>query len=385
MNNLKPNPIIYYAIKLYAYFFNKLKINNHFIRNELKGVKEPAIILCNHVSSYDQMIVPLVTKRRINFVVADSIYYSKLHKTLKALGTINKKQFFTTIKEYREIKSVLNNGGIVGIFPAGLCTSDGVSTTIPKATGKFIKSLGVSVYICKTYGMYLSNKKWTKKIQKGYVETEVYKLYDKNELNKFDEKEVYEKINDALSYDEYSWQKTRMIKFKDGNVCYNYENILYSCPKCKSHFSIINNNNQLECNACKAVFKFNDYSFIESNDLLLVNNPAIWHRKLIDDLKNKDINYQFEAFIKKQNNVLCDMIDVGSGIVSINKDYVKIEIDSKIIFEERADHFFSLPMIPGEYFDLQSENDIYRCYPKNPKDVSYITDIVISLYENYNN
>jgi len=178
----KPNFIVYYLLRFISILYNKFKLNNKFIRNELKHVEGPIVVLCTHCSSHDQMLALEACKRRMNFVVADSTYYSKYYKLMKLGNVIHKKQFFSTLREFTEMKSILNSNGIIAIYPQGLCTSDGHSTTLPKATGKFIKFLNVDTYIIKSYGMYLSNPKWSKILRKGKVETEVYKLFSKEDL-----------------------------------------------------------------------------------------------------------------------------------------------------------------------------------------------------------
>ncbi len=51
-------------------------------------------------------------------------------------------------------------------------------------------------------------------------------------------------------------------------------------------------------------------------------------------------------------------------------------------FRGETGRFFSLPMIPGEYFDSQDGKTICRCYPEAPQTVAYFTDLIIALCEN---
>jgi len=382
----KPNFFVYYIARLIAIYKSKFKLNNKYIRNELLKAKGPAIVLCDHVSCHDQVIAIAACRRRMNFVIADALYYSKFHKLIKSINVIRKQQMYTKIDEIKLMKEVVDNKGILAMFPAGVCSSDGINTTIPKATGKFIKLLGVDVYILNSHGMYLSSHKWNKGICKGKTETDVFKLLDKNQLKDLSSKEIYEKVNEAMYCNEYSWQEKNMIKFKNGNICKGLENVLYSCPKCLTHFSIKNINNTLECNSCHSVFKLNDYSLFESEDMPSITNSYLWHRILIEDIKKKvsDDNflYQSKCLIKKLNKEKCLFENIGNGVVSIDKNYIVISINNEEIYKVPTIRFFVLPMIPGEYFDLHDGVNIYRCIPEIKQDVSYITDIVICNYEN---
>lgn len=386
--NILPNPFLYYTVGIFWHLKNRFIINNHYVRNEIRHKKGPYLVLANHTSSNDQIVTGCACNHRMNYVVSEPLYYSNINKLLKIVRAIPKKQFFSSLTEFRKIKEVLNQKGIICIFPHGLCSADGATTTLPYATGKFVKYLGVDVYIIKTNGMYLSNPKWSKIFRRGRVETDCYKLFSKEELVTLKEEEIYNKIEKELDFNDYEWQKEHHIHFKNMDNCKGLENVLYSCPHCKTKFSIVHKDNKLICTNCFNETYLNEEGFIV--DKLDENNNTVvkWHRFLIDEIKNQihvnpTFSYFAETKILKLNKELCKFEEVTFGKLTINEEEILLEdSNNDIIYQVKTSHFFSLPNIPGEYLDLQNNDIIYRCYLKNPKDVSYITDIVIALYEN---
>lgn len=382
-----PNPVVYTATKILYRFRNRFKINNHFIRNELKNAKGPAIVLCNHVSSFDHVADSCATLRHMNFVVAESTYYSKFHFLLKAIRVITKQQFFSVPSEFRQMREVIRAGGIILMFPAGLCTSDGVTTTLPAATGSFLKFLGTDVYVMMSHGMYLSNPKWSKVFRKGRVETDCYKLFSREKLAELSQDEIYQIVDRALQYDEYAWQKEHRIRYRNMNDSRGLENVLYSCPHCKTHFSIRNIDNALVCMNCHRAYQMDEYGFFRKEAETDMDHPAAWHRKLLDDLRQDTQDAAFQARaavqIRELNKKTCAFEPIGNGEAVVTREKIQLFTEGQDpIYEEETNRFFSLPMIPGEYFDLQNGKTIYRCYPKEPKEVAYITDVIIALYEN---
>lgn len=382
-----PNPIVYFFVRIFYRFQNRFKINNNFIQNELKNVKGPAIVLCNHTSSFDHVLGSCATTRRMNFVVAESTYYSNLYYPLKAVRSISKQQFFSKPFEFLRMREVIRAGGIVMLYPAGLCTSDGVATTLPEATGAFLRFLSADIYVMISHGMYLSNPKWSKVFRKGKVETECRKLLSKDEIAVLSEDEIYRILDQALQYDEYAWQKEHHIRYRNANDSHGLENVLYSCPHCKMHFSIQNIDNTLVCTNCHRTYQLDEFGFFRSETAECIDNPAIWHRQLLDDLRRQtqDTAFQVRAAVQIQqlNKRTHTFESLGSGEVLITREKIQAVIDEgALIYEEKTSRFFSLPMIPGEYFDLQDGNTIYRCYPREPREVAYFTDVIIALYEN---
>ena len=172
----KPNAFTYAVAKLVSVFFNDIRLRNRYVKNELKGIKGPAVVLGNHTSSYDQFIACRACRRRMTFVISDAMYYTlPVGWFFSSLHMIHKQQFFTSLSDIRNMKDVVNNNGILCLYPAGVVPSCGKATKLLSATGKLLKMLGTDTYIMREHGMYLSNPKWQKGIRRGKPETEIFR------------------------------------------------------------------------------------------------------------------------------------------------------------------------------------------------------------------
>ena len=80
------------------------------------------------------------------------------------------------------MKSVIEHGEILVLYPADLMCEDGVSTPIPKATYKFLKMLKADIYIANTSGTYFAMPKWSRGFRPGKTYLDVYKLFSRNDL-----------------------------------------------------------------------------------------------------------------------------------------------------------------------------------------------------------
>lgn len=90
-----------------------------------------ALLIANHVSHLDFILVTLATKRKVYFVMYDKIYYNKaIHWMLRRLNMIpispsrigekNNLEKFN-----KKCQDIINNGGIVVIYPEGTVSRNG--------------------------------------------------------------------------------------------------------------------------------------------------------------------------------------------------------------------------------------------------------------------
>ncbi len=89
-----------------------------------------AVMVCNHVSFIDALVVGSCSRRPPRFVMYHKIYYSKLlnpvFKTGKTIPIAPAKEDAELLEAaYEEIHQALNNGELVCIFPEGMLTRDG--------------------------------------------------------------------------------------------------------------------------------------------------------------------------------------------------------------------------------------------------------------------
>ena len=214
MNYQKPNLLCYRLTQAVSRVVASLIFKRKVLRNEIKGVKGPFVVIANHQAAYDFVNLIGMCSRPMSFVISNSFYQSlPIKGFLNKLGVIPKQQFQTNTTDLKKIRTVIQAGEPVVIYPAGLMCEDGLSTPIPAATCKLLKWLGVDVYMAKVSGTYFAMPKWTSGFRPGKTTLDVYKLFDKEELKDLEPEAVRNRMEEALLFDAYREQEHLRVKY----------------------------------------------------------------------------------------------------------------------------------------------------------------------------
>ena len=373
----KPNLIIYGIFRIISLIISKFVFNLQIIRNQIKNKKGAFVVIANHESSIDFINLCACNRNRMHFVISNSFYQSlPINPALKAAGVIPKQQFQTSMIDLKKMKYVLDNNMPLVIYPAGLMSEDGISTPIPKGTGKLLKWLNVDVYVAKTTGSYFTNPKWGKcGFRKGRITLDIYKLYDSKELINFEDKEIQDTINSLLDYNSYKYQEKELIKYKKGDNVEGLENVLYKCPKCNKEFFMKTNKNKLYCTNCNNLAIADKCGLLHqgNEESVIYKNVSDWSTFIKNDLY-KEI--EEDSYYKMVGHGKIAMINskkhkfevVGEADITLQRSVFKLkgtlnneEFNKEISIKE----IFLFPFSPGRHFEIQDGKTIYRIYLDN--------------------
>lgn len=392
----RPNMALYRIAQGVSFVVAKLVFGRRFIRNELKNAEGPLVVIANHEAALDFVNIIGATSRPMSFVISNSFYNSlPVNGILKRLAVIPKQQFQTTVHDMRRIKSVIDNGEILVIYPAGLMCEDGLSTPIPRATYKFLKWLGADVYVARTTGSYFVMPKWTSGMRSGKTFLDIYKLFSKDELKRLKLSEIKESADKALLFDAYAEQEERLVKYRDADNLEGLENVLYECPECGTEFSIqVRDKNSLYCTDCGFKETADEYSFLHNTGHRgrEIRHVSEWSRLIYSRLKEKiraDENYSLSAETKIQ------MIDfnkhkfteVGFGEIKLSRHAFNLSgivNGEKVQLSVSPANLPTLPFGPGKYLEIQHGDDIYRCVLSNGRLVMKFINALKIFYEFHN-
>lgn len=369
----RPNIFLYRIAQAVSFIFAKLIFKRRFIRNELKDAEGPLVVIANHEAALDFVNIIGATSRPMSFVISNSFYNSlPVNGILNRLAVIPKQQFQTSVQDMKKIKSVIDSGEILVIYPAGLMCEDGNSTPIPRATYKFLKWLGADVYVARTDGTYFVMPKWTSGMRSGETYMDIYKLFSKEELKELKIPEIRARTERALLFDAYAEQEKRLVKYKGCDNLEGLENVLYECPECRREFSIqVKDKSSLYCTHCGYKETSDEFSFLHNTGFhgREIRHVSEWSRLIYSRLKEKieadhsftlcaDTKIHMIDFKKHKfaevgfgNLKLCKQSFELSGI--INGEEVKLSVNPTVIP--------TLPFGPGKYLEIQNGKDIYRC------------------------
>jgi 1-acyl-sn-glycerol-3-phosphate acyltransferase len=121
----------------------------------------PALIVCNHVSYMDALILSATIPRPVRFVMYYRIFQipvmSWIFRTAKAIPIAGAKEDPELMRRaFAEIDAALAAGEIVGIFPEGALTKDGEIAAFKSGVEKILETRPVPVVPMALKGMWAS-------------------------------------------------------------------------------------------------------------------------------------------------------------------------------------------------------------------------------------
>ena len=363
------------------------------LRNEIKDVHGPFIVIANHQAAYDFVSLIGACKRPMSFVISNSFYQSlPIQGILDKMAVIPKQQFQTTANDLKKIRSVTQAGEPVVIYPAGLMCEDGISTPIPAATYKLLKWLGVDVYMAKISGTYFAMPKWTSGFRPGITTLDIYKLFDKEELKTLDQETIRARTEKALDFDAYREQEQLLVKYKKGSNVQGLENVLYVCPYCGAEFSITaEDEHTLRCERCGYAEESNEFGFLHkvSDCGEEIRYVSDWSRMIYNGLKEKLSRGEDTVLSAKTAIHMVDpkkkkYVPVGEGTVTLTPEQFLLEGTLKgeeISLSIPTAGFPTLPFSPGKYIEIQDGKTIYRCVLEDGRLAMKFINMVKAFFE----
>ncbi len=201
------------------------------------------------------------------------------------------------------------------IYPEARYANVGTSTDFPLATAKLCKLLKVPVVTVNMKGNYLKQPIWNLRNRSGVrFEATVTKLMTTDEVTASTPKVIHEKLLEALSFNEYEYQKEANIKIKDSFRAEGLHLPLYQCIHCKSEHTMASKGAELFCKACGQRW------YMEENGDLINNAKPItipywynWERKNVEEeVKHNKYILDHDVHIEALPNAK-NFIDLGTG------------------------------------------------------------------------
>lgn len=245
--------------------FLKRKFHITVERNDTLQMKPPYLILSNHVNNWDPLFINCFVNEPICFVAAAPLFRNPfLKRVLDYTGAISKTKFKNDTSTIRSMLKAKKHNRVIGIFPEGNRTWDGVTEPLVYSTSKLIKLLDIPVVIATIRGGYLTHPRWADGDRKGRISLSFVKLWNKGELAGETAETIHRKLTEALRYDEMEWQEDMQIPFRSKHPAHYLERLLFVCPHCKSPASLHSKGDLCRCGSCGYTVRYTFYGTFES-------------------------------------------------------------------------------------------------------------------------
>lgn len=247
--------------------------------------KEPALILMNHSSFIDLMIMyRIFFPRRFAIVCTGDGFVGK-EWLMRTLGCIPTKKFVTDVTLIRDMEKLLKEEKVsVLMYPEASYSFDGTPTALPRKMGVLLKKLNVPVVMVRTYGAFTRDPLYNN-LQKRKVDVraEVKCLVSAQELKEKTVRELDEMLDKAFTFDHFRWQQENQIRVTEPFRADGLNRILYKCAVCGAEGNTEGKGTTLTCHACAHRWELTEDGFLESENGVFGHIPDwyAWERQQV--------------------------------------------------------------------------------------------------------
>ena len=353
------------------------------IKNEVKKVEGPAIILCNHGSFIDFLYLSTVLKSEKPHVVSGRQYFygKKLGNLLKKMGCIPKSMFSTDIESTRNCLKVIKDNGVLVVFPEARLSTAGKFEDIQEGTEKFLQKMNANIYVLKFSGDYLAMPKWAKHKnkrrvnKKSTVEAHFYQLYKQGEPMKVPAEQFEKTIHDAIVYNDFQWLETRPeLTYKSKYLAEGLENILYRCPHCGKLLTLTTKGRTVSCSDCGYTATLNDrYGFENGEPFGNFQQWYDWQNEQMRQEILSDNDFRLTSRVKlfhQSPSGRTQLVEVGDGVCTLNRDgltYVGTDGEKQITKHFPLNQIYRLLFGAGEDFEIYEGEKFWYFVPDDKR------------------
>ena len=227
--------------------------------------KSGCVLLANHQSNIDPFIINILLNRQVRYLMSDSNLRTTLNKIIFwCVGVISKKKSMRDMNSVKRAINTVRGGGIVGIFPEGVCSWDGNTASIITATAKLIMLLRAPVYSARVHGSYFVLPRWGHGLRRGSVSVEFRLLYSSAQLAQCSVDEVRRACQESIQGSAHAIQQAHPQYYKSKHRAEWCERMLFICPLCKQFSSIVSAANTISCTKCGELAYLNHQYCLES-------------------------------------------------------------------------------------------------------------------------
>jgi len=250
----RPPMILYLLLVGLANIYTKLTKGHHYYgKRHLRSLPQgPLVVVGNHTNFFDFLYMArTLYPRRINFVVAAKYFrFKELSFILRLAQAIPKNLYSPDIRTVSRATSIINQGGVVGIYPEGQISLGGITLPLPEGIGKLVKHLGVPVAAVRSFGGGFVDPPWSKRHRKGIVESHFHLVLSKDQVRSMAPEAIDSVLKEALFANPYEWQRKSGLQYTGNEITDGLTHILYICPNCLSEFTLHTFDDKIACTQC---------------------------------------------------------------------------------------------------------------------------------------
>ncbi|MBE6596381.1 MAG: 1-acyl-sn-glycerol-3-phosphate acyltransferase [Ruminococcaceae bacterium] len=366
----------------------------------MEGLKPPYMILSNHMHFIDFELCAMGTfPHRVNNVVSIDGYYRRPW-LMELIGAICTRKFTMDLHLIKSIKKVLKRGDILCMYPEARYSPCGVESYIPDSVGMLVKRNKVPVVAVLHRGNYLHTPFWNyRKKRKVPLHTTMTQILTAEEIESLSVDEINARIREALTYNEYKYQKESGILIKELFRAEGLHKVLYQCPHCHTESKMASEGCEIFCTECGKRWTLNEDGTLSANagetEFAHVPDWFAWER---EQVKAQVLSgeYSFEDEVEIYSMPRCWRFEkLGSGKLCHDPEngfVIEGEYNGEKYRVHRAPmqtnslhvEYDYCYIKPFDCVDISTENDSFYCYPKKQNVITKLAFATEAIFELHN-
>lgn len=335
-------------------------------------VDGPMLLIPNHVTSWDPLLVALSLRdKQVYYVASEHLFRKGLKSSLLKwmVAPIPRSKGTAGTDTVRTCLRHLKAGHSVCIFAEGEQSWDGRNNPVYEATGKLARISGATLVTYRLEGAYLSRPRWADTTRHGKVYGHPVGIYSPDQLRSMTPDEISDTINRDIREDAWERQAEHPQEYKGKKLAEGLERMLYLCPKCRRIGTLSTADDELRC-TCGFSLKYGTDGAFHPGEPF--NNIAQWEDWQRSALDSDDFEHGDELFS-----------DENVSLFSLANDHTQTPVLTGKLIQypdriEIGDHRFNMKDIDdlamtrthilllsseGSYYQLSAEKGInFRKY-----------------------
>jgi 1-acyl-sn-glycerol-3-phosphate acyltransferase/DNA-directed RNA polymerase subunit RPC12/RpoP len=277
----------WFFLKIFRFFLVPFtRIYYGFERKKIKIRQTgPYLILSNHTAEFD-VFLNLMFDAPLYFVASDQLLNAgKGSWVLRTFfNPIPKSKSVADLALVKRIKSVIQEGGNVAIFPEGNASMHGGPSRIPSGMGRLIKFLKVPVKLIRVEGLYLSTPRWSYYRKFGRTRMDEITTLTLPWIESHTAEVIEEMVTKTLAISAY---EKPLGTYQGRRRAEGLHKLIFTCPQCSELFTTYSQGHELKCHRCsfKGFYDVNGYLNIGQNRYNLIDldreNQQRFHQRML--------------------------------------------------------------------------------------------------------
>lgn len=363
----------------------------------MEGLKPPYMMLSNHMYFIDFELAAMGTlPYRVNNVMSIDGYYRRPW-LIELIGGICTRKFTMDLHLIKSIRHVLKKGDILSMYPEARYSPCGTTSYMPESLGKLIKMNKVPVVAVLHRGNHLLTPFWNfRKPRKVPLHTTMTQILTAEQVAKMTVDEINAAVKEALTYDDYRYQKENGILITEPYRAEGIHKILYQCPHCKTESKMDSKGTELFCTECGKRWNLNEDGTLSAlsgeTEFSHVPDWFEWERSEVrKQIENGE--YSFSDEVEVYSLPRCwRFINIGKATLTHDSEngfvlkgnyrdadyYIQRQPLETNSLHIEYDYCYIKPF---DCVDISTENDSFYCYPTKQNVVTKLAFATEEIYK----